>query len=57
MIDFGIAISGWMFFGRLLSLDDELSGGFYNPDGEHTVSKLGLAGLGLAFFGLVAFKL
>jgi hypothetical protein len=46
-----------MFFGRLITLDDELPGGFYNPDGDHAFPKFELAGLGVAFAGLVILKL
>ncbi len=57
LIDFGLIVSGWMFFGRLLTLDDELSGGFYNPDGEQVLQKFELAGLGLTFVALAVLKL
>ena len=57
LVDFGLVVSGWMFFGRLVTLDDELPGGFYNPDGGLAFPKLEIAGLGLAFVGLVVLKL
>lgn len=57
LVDFGLVISGWMFFGRLITIDDELPGGFYNPDGKLPFPKFELAGVGLAFFGLVGLKI
>jgi hypothetical protein len=57
LVDFGLVVSGWMFFGRLITLDDELPGGFNNPDGDQALPKFELAGLGLAFAGMVILKL
>lgn len=56
LIDLGLVISGSMFFGRLIALDDELPGGFYNPDGELPFPKYELSGIGLSFIGLVVLK-
>jgi hypothetical protein len=30
-----LAFSGWLFFGRLITLDDDYPGGWSNPDGVH----------------------
>lgn len=57
LVDFGLVISGWMLFGRLITLDDELPGGFFNPDGELPFPKYELTGIGLSFIGLVALKI
>lgn len=56
-MDFALVISGWMFFGRLITIDDELPGGFYNPDGKMPFPKLELVRLGLTFVGLVGLKI
>lgn len=57
LIDFGLVVSGWMFIGRLITLDDELRGGFNNPHGDQAFPKFEIAGLCLAFVGLVILKL
>ena len=57
LVDFALVISGWMFFGRLITIDDELPGGFYNPDGKQPFPKFELAGVGLTFVGLVVLKI
>lgn len=57
LVDLGLVISGWMFFGRLISLDDELPGGFNNPDGEVPFPKYELSGIGLGFIGLLVLKI
>jgi len=49
VVDFGLVISGWMFFGSLITIDDDLPGGFYNPDGDEPFPKFELLGLGVAF--------
>jgi len=56
LVDFGLVISGWMIFGRLITIDDERQGGFYNPDGKRPFPKFELAGVGLTFIGLVGLK-
>lgn len=57
LVDFALIVSGWMFFGGLITLDDELPGGFFNPDGEGATPYFEIAGLGLAFAGLLVLKL
>lgn len=56
LVDFGLVISGWMFFGRIISNDDELPGGFFNPDGELPFPKYELSGIGLSFIALLSLK-
>lgn len=57
LVDFGLVISGWMFFGRLITIDDELPGGFFNPEGELPFPKYELSGIGLSFIALLALKI
>lgn len=57
LVDFGLVMSGWMFLGRLITLDDELPGGFHNPDGELPFPKYELSGIGLSFIGLAVLKM
>ena len=57
LVDFALVISGWMLFGRLITLDDELPGGFYNPDGRQPFPTFELAGVGFTFVGLVGLKM
>lgn len=57
LADFGLIITGWMFLGRLITLDDELPGGFHNLDGELRFPKYELLGIGLSFIGLVVLKI
>lgn len=56
LVDFGLVISGWMLFGRLISLDDELPGGFYDSDSELPFPKYELSGIGFSFIGLLVLK-
>jgi hypothetical protein len=57
LVDFALVVSGWMFIGRLITIDDELPSGFYNPDGKLPLPKFELAGAGLVFVGLVGLKI
>ena len=48
-----LGVTGWLFIGRLITIDDEFPGGWSNPDGLHPV-PWGEVGLKCLVFLLVA---
>lgn len=57
LIDFALVTSGWMLIGRILTIDDEIVGGFFNPDGDAPFQWIELLILGLGFVGLGLLKI
>jgi hypothetical protein len=48
-----VAFAGWLFFGHLVTIDDDFPGGWSNPDGVHPVPWMALAIKGLLFLVLI----
>ena len=44
-----LLLSGWAFAGHLITLDDDMRGGWSNPDGSRTIAYRSLAELGIKF--------
>ena len=49
-----LGFSAWALFGHLVTIDDDLSGGWSNPDGVQTFPWLGLLGKAAVFALLFA---
>ena len=49
-----IGFAAWVFFGHLITLDDDGYGGFSNPDDSQRVYRRSLKELGLKFLALAA---
>lgn len=47
-----LAFSGWVFFGHLVTADDDAPGGWSNPDGSASSPWVSLAAKGGFFLGL-----
>lgn len=47
-----LALSAWVFFGHLITADDDAPGGWSNPDGSATFPWVSLAAKGGVFLGL-----
>lgn len=56
ILNTALVVSGWLFIGHLVTIDDELPGGFFNPDGATKPPWLELTAKAIAFGATLILK-
>lgn len=56
VVNTALIFTGWIFFGHLITIDDDFPGGWSNPFGEHSIPVGALALKGLIFLSVLVLK-